>query len=287
MNPPWLVSEFLKRSTLEPPLPDPLSALDSVDGQPYQDLYGSKEARHPLAGPCFICEGRYLVDEALKAARSGSLRVLSVLATPAAARSFEDRLPEGANLLVAEDEQLERLLGFAFHRGVLCCVQRPPDPDEAVILEARRLLVLPHLDNVDNLGQLLRTAAALGMDAILMGRGPGPFDRRTVRVSMGAAWRIPVLQADSPQTWLARWRTHAPGEVVGAALLPTALDAMEWRPHRRTALVLGPEDKGLDADWLAQCDRQVMIPMARAMDSLNVAAAGAILMHRMAAAQPE
>lgn len=262
-------------------MPDPFPAFDSVEFQPYLDLYGSREAHHPMVGPCFICEGRYLVDEALKAARAGSLRVLSVLATPAAARTFEDQLPEGVALLVAEPDRLERLLGFAFHRGVLCCVQRPPDPGADVILEARRLVVLPRLDNVDNLGQILRTAAALGMDAVLTGRGPGPFDRRTVRVSMGAAWRVPVLQAEEPGDWIARWRDHAPGEVVGAALVSSAIDAADWHPHPRTALVLGPEDKGLDADWLACCDRHVVIPMARAMDSLNVAAAGAILMHRM------
>lgn len=266
---------------------DPFPASDAPEWQPYRDLHGKREARHPLAGPCFICEGRYLVDEALKAAQTGCLRVLSVLATPSAARTFEGRLPEGVALLVAENAALEQLLGFAFHRGVLCCVQRPSDPDEHVILDARRLVVLPHLDNVDNLGQLLRTAAALGMDAVLAGRGPGPFDRRTVRVSMGAAWRIPVLQTEAPETWLDRWRARDPGEVVGAALVPTAIHARDWQPHPRTALVLGPEDKGLDADWLARCDRHVVIPMARAMDSLNVAAAGAILMHRMAPGQPE
>lgn len=268
-------------------MPDPFSALDPVECQPYMGLYGSKDAHHLVAGPCFICEGRYLVDEALKAARTGSLRVLSVLATLTAARTFEGRLPEGVALLVADEAALENLLGFAFHRGVLCCVQRPPDPNAAVILEARRLVVLPRLDNVDNLGQILRTAAAMGMDAVLTGRGPGPFDRRTVRVSMGAAWRIPVLQAEEPGDWIACWREHAPGEVVGAALVPSAMDAADWRPHPRTALVLGPEDKGLDADWLARCDRHVVIPMARAMDSLNVAAAGAILMHRMAAGHRE
>lgn len=268
-------------------MPDPFPAFDPVECQPYLDLYGSKVAHHPVAGPCFICEGRYLVDEAFKAARAGSLRVLSVLATPTAARTFEDHLPGGVILLVTEEAALEGLLGFAFHRGVLCCVQRPPDPEEAVMMAARRLVVLPRLDNVDNLGQILRTAAALGMDAVLTGRGPGPFDRRTVRVSMGAAWRIPVLQTSEPEIWLDRWRAHAPGEVAGAALVPAALDAADWRPHPRTALVLGPEDKGLDGDWLARCDRHVVIPMARAMDSLNVAAAGAILMHRMVAGHRE
>jgi tRNA G18 (ribose-2'-O)-methylase SpoU len=179
---------------------------------------------------------------------------------------------------------LEDLLGFQFHRGVLCCVQRPPILAEARILQARRLIVLPRLDNVDNLGQLLRTAAALGMDAVAVGQGPSPFERRSIRVSMGAAWRIPVLSSEDLPTLVARWKAYDPAtasEVVGAALVEGAQVASHWQPTPRTALVLGPEDKGLDPSWLGRCDQHVVIPMARGMDSLNVAAAGAILMFRM------
>lgn len=255
---------------------------------PYLNLYGAKESRHPTAGPCFICEGRYLVAEALKAGRAGSLRVLSVLASPRQTQGDWSPLPAGTRLLVAEEGFLEELLGFQFHRGVLCCVQRPPAPAEACILEARRLLVLPRLDNVDNLGQLLRSAVALGMDAVLVGQGASPYERRTIRVSMGAAWRIPILSPEELPTLVARWKAHDPGtpaEVVGAALVEDARSAGLWQPAPRTALVLGPEDRGLDPDWLARCDQHVVIPMAKGMDSLNVAAAGAILMFQMTAAQ--
>jgi tRNA G18 (ribose-2'-O)-methylase SpoU len=273
--------------------PSQKSPLDSPDPdwRPYLHLFGSREAVHPEIGPCFICEGRYLVEEALKAAHSGDLRVLSVLTTPRFAPQFHGSLPDGTRFLVAEEASVNGLLGFQFHRGVLCCVQRPPEPSEECILSAKRLLVLPRLDNVDNLGQLLRTAAALGVEAVLTGKGPGPFDRRTVRVSMGAAWRIPVLQTDELFSWIQRWRAFEPSEVVGAALTNSAKGIQQWTPAPRTALVLGPEDKGLDGDWLALCDRLVVIPMARHMDSLNVAAAGAILMHWMmgpgATTQPE
>lgn len=251
--------------------------------QPYTDLYGTREAFHSTAGPCFICEGRYLVTEALRAARVGTLRILSVVTTPNLAPTFQGELPEGTRLLVADEPFLESLLGFPFHRGTLCCVQRPSAPSPEMLLDAARVVVLPRLDNVDNLGQILRTAAALGIDAVAMDRGPGPFDRRTVRVSMGAAWRVPVLQTRDLGSWLRQWKARHPCEVVGAALTETALDIGTWNPHPRTALVLGPEDQGLDADWLERCDRLVAIAMARGMDSLNVAAAGAIFMHRMVA----
>ncbi|HNX31193.1 MAG TPA: RNA methyltransferase [Holophaga sp.] len=267
-------------TSLPLPAPDPLDP----DFQPYAGLYGSREAEHPSAGPCFICEGRYLVREALRDGRSGALTVLSVLTGPRLAGEWLPLLPPGTRLLVAEDAFLERLLGFQFHRGILCCVQRPPAPEEARILRARRLVVLPRLDNVDNLGQLLRTAAALGLEAVAVGQGPSPYERRTVRVSMGAAWRIPVLVPGDLPGLVARWRDFEPAipsEVVGAALVEGALPAAQWAPAPRTALVLGPEDRGLDPGWLDRCDRHVVIPMAKDMDSLNVAAAGAILMFRL------
>ena len=259
---------------------------DDLDLAPYRSLYGSREALHPERGACFICEGRFLVVEALAAGRAGQLEVLSVLATPGAARDLAPLLPEGTRLLEAPEAFLQDWLGFPFHRGVLCCVKAPPPPDEAVILEARRLLVLPRLDNVDNLGQLLRTAAALGVDAVLAGKGPSLFDRRTVRVSMGAVWRIPVLRLEDPAPLLRRWRQGegqgaGRSEIIGAALVEGALDARDWHPAERSALVLGPEPHGLEDDWLAICDRHVVIPMVNSMDSLNVGAAGAILAARL------
>ncbi|MDP2876930.1 MAG: RNA methyltransferase [Holophaga sp.] len=253
--------------------------LDDSEVLPYRQLHGAKGSLHPEAGPCFVCEGRFLVESALESGRKGDLRVLSVLASPAVAASLGS-LPEGTKLLALEEETLHELVGFPFHRGILCAVATPPEPPEAQFLAANRLVVLPHVDNVDNLGSILRNAAALGIDAVLVGRGPGVFERRTVRVSMGAAWSMPVWQREDPAPLLEAWRTNG-GEVIGAALVPGALDARAWQPAARTALVLGPEGHGLNAAWLAHCDRHVAIPMARSMDSLNVAAAGAILMFQM------
>jgi tRNA G18 (ribose-2'-O)-methylase SpoU len=142
--------------------------------------------------------------------------------------------------------------------------------------------VLPRLYDSENLGLLLRSAAALGLDGVLAGPGPGLWTRRTVRVSMGAVWRIPVWRSDDPWGLLAEWKAGEPGsEVIAAALTPGAVTARAWRPAPRCALVMGPEDTGLEEAQLALCDRAVVIPMASGMDSLNVAAAGAILMYRM------
>lgn len=251
----------------------------SPDLEPYLRLHGAKGSLHPEHGPCFVCEGRFLVEEALKAHGEGRLRVISVLGTPKALAQLA--LPEEIRRLEADEAELAEVLGFAFHRGLLCAVATPLEPPESALIAARRLVVLPQVDNVDNLGSVLRSAAALGLDGVLAGRGPGVFERRTVRVSMGAAWKLPVWQRPDPAPLLEAWRRQG-GEVVGAALVPGALPLRDWKPAARTALLLGPESTGLDAEWLARCDRHLVIPMARGMDSLNLGAAGAIFMNRLA-----
>ena len=249
---------------------------------PYRDLRFASTREHPEHGTCFIAEGRILVEDLLEAGRAGRMKVISVAATTSAAAALQDRLPVGTELLTAEPAALSDLAGFPFHRGLMACAQVPPPPPAATLRGARRLLVLPRLYDSENLGLLLRSAAALGLDGVLAGPGPGQWTRRTVRVSMGAVWRIPVWRSEQPWELLADWKAVAPAsEIIAAALVPGAEDAHIWRPAPRCALVLGPEDTGLDADALTRCDRAVAIPMASGMDSLNVAAAGAILMFRM------
>ncbi|GLH68704.1 rRNA methyltransferase [Geothrix rubra] len=249
---------------------------------PYRDLRFAGTREHPEHGPCFIAEGRILVEDLLASAARGGPRIVSVAATTAAAKALAGRLPEGTELLTAEPAALSDLAGFPFHRGLMACAVVPPSPPREALRAARRLLVLPRLYDSENLGLLLRSAAALGLDGVLAGPGPGLWSRRTVRVSMGAVWRVPVWREEDPWPALSGWRAAGPdSEIVAAALVPGAEDARAWTPASRCALVMGSEDTGLDPAQLAHCDRAVAIPMASGMDSLNVAAAGAILMFRM------
>ena len=249
---------------------------------PYRDLRFAGEREHPDHGTCFIAEGRILVEDLLGAARVGRVKVISVAATTSAAAEIRALLPVGAQLLTAEPSALSELAGFPFHRGLMACAQVPSPPSVSTLREARRLLVLPRLYDSENLGLLLRSAAALGLNGVLAGPGPGLWTRRTVRVSMGAVWRIPVWRTEDPWRLLAEWKAAESGsDVIAAALTKGAEDARDWRPASRCALVMGPEDTGLDESQLARCDRAVAIPMASGMNSLNVAAAGAILMFRM------
>ncbi|HJU84117.1 MAG TPA: RNA methyltransferase [Holophagaceae bacterium] len=255
--------------------------ISDPDWDPYRSLRAAESRAHPEHGPCFIVEGRILVEDLLAEGRAGRLRVVSVASAPKDAERIVELLPEDAKLLVAEERDIAELAGFAFHRGLMACAVVPPEATTDQFLAARRLLVLPRIHDAENLGLLIRSAAALGVEGVLAGPGPDPWSRRTTRVSMGAVWRLPVWRREDPWALLEHWRLVPGSEVVAAALVPGAEDARAWTPGPRCALVLGPEGPGLGLEELDRCDRAIQIPMAHAVDSLNVAAAGAILMFRM------
>lgn len=243
----------------------------------FMDLRFAGARSHPRHGPCFVAEGRILVEDLLAWGRAGKAQVVAVLAETGQAEAVRPLLPPGTELLSAGKAELEALAGFPFHRGLLAAATVPAAPGPERLGACRRLLVLPAVADVQNLGQLLRSAAALGLDGALLGPGPDPFSRRCVRVSMGAAWKLPLWRRDDVWAALEAW----PGEVTAAALNGSPL--REWHPGPRSALVLGGEGPGLAPGELARCAGAVRIPMAEGVDSLNVAAAGAILMHWMTA----
>jgi tRNA G18 (ribose-2'-O)-methylase SpoU len=257
-----------------------ISAVESADPRldPYRELRARSARRETF--PLAICEGVYLVESALEEALAGRLRIRSILVAETRQQSWVERVPAGTDLLVLADAELHSLLGFTFHRGVLACVEPPAERSRSEFNACRRLLVLPRIDQEENLGLLLRSAAALGMDGVLLGGGVSLWARRTLRTSMGGAFRIPVWQREDPAPLLEEWQA-AGGETVAAALGTGCEDARRWKPAARTALLLGSEDRGLEPAWLARAQKRLAIPMARGMDSLNVAAAGAILMERL------
>jgi tRNA G18 (ribose-2'-O)-methylase SpoU len=263
---------------------DAYTTYTPEDLAPYSALKEKALRQSDSDIPHFICEGRYLVEEAIAAAEHGQLQFVSLLCNAKQLDEWKRKIPKTARLLTLETDELNTLVGFNFHRGVLCCCAVPEAPCEAQILNAKRLLVLPQIDNVDNLGQLVRTAAGLGIDAILLGEGPNPFSRRCVRVSMGAVWKIPMLKCRNIEEILTAWCQCCPGiesEIIGTAPMPEAVSAWEWTPAPRTALVLGPESACMDF-WQNELMKHVRIPLAGNIDSLNVSAAGAILMGMVA-----
>ncbi len=186
----------------------------------------------------------------------------------------------GVPVFTADVEVLKALTGFPLTRGTLCAMRRPEEPSPAAICaRARRVAVMENIQNPTNLGALFRSAAALGADAVLLTEDcTDPLYRRCVRVSMGTVFQVPWAHLPSwPEPGLSTLRALG---FKTAALAPrddsVPLDDPALRAEARLALVLGTEGDGLAADTIAQCDYTVRIPMTHGVDSLNVAAAGAV-----------
>ena len=183
-----------------------------------------------------------------------------------------------------ERELLARLTGYALTRGVLCAMRRPALPAvEALCAGARRLAVLDGIVDSTNIGAIFRSAAALGIDAVLVTPSCcDPLCRRAVRVSMGTIFQVPWTHigssaADWPQPGLARLR--ALGFCTAAMALRSdalAVDDPRLAAADRLAIVLGTEGTGLPQATIDACDAAVCIPMSHHVDSLNVAAASAV-----------
>ena len=181
-------------------------------------------------------------------------------------------------------EVLTQLTGFKLTRGVLCAMYRPRQPGvEEICGRARRIAVLENIMNPTNLGAVFRSAAALGIDGVLLTPAcTDPLYRRSVRVSMGTVIQIPWAYIGEE---LAQWphpgmeRLHALGFKTAAMALrddSVSIDDPRLMAEEKLAIVLGTEGDGLAADTIANCDYTVRIPMSHGVDSLNVAAASAV-----------
>lgn len=173
-------------------------------------------------------------------------------------------------------ELLASLTGYTLTRGVLCAMRRPQLPTwQALCEKSRRLVVINAVCDTTNIGAIFRSAAALGMDgALLTTDSCDPFNRRAVRVSMGTVFKLPWAWLDAPLHSL-----HDFGfKTVAMALRhdSIALDDPRLKAEPRLAVVMGTEGDGLPAEAIDGADYVVKIPMARGVDSLNVAAASAV-----------
>ncbi len=259
-----------------------LTSLEGPALAPYVQLTNAqlRSRLEPERG-LLIAESPKVIQSALKA----GLEPISFLMEPRkleTARALYE--PYDVSVYTGERALLAELTGYELTRGVLCALRRPARPTaEAALTGARRVAVLEGLVDAVNLGAVFRSAAALGLDALLLSPDCcDPFCRRAVRVSMGTCFQLPwTYLADDPTDWpekgLARL-TALGFQTVALALREDALDIRDPRFARaeRLALLLGNEGMGLRGGTIAACDWAVKIPMARGVDSLNVAAAAAV-----------
>ena len=184
---------------------------------------------------------------------------------------------------VASNAVLSEISGFKLARGMLCAMHRPALPGiDEICKNARRIAVLENVVNPTNIGAIFRSAAALGMDAVLLTPGcSNPLYRRAIRVSMGTVFQIPWTFFDEKTEWKTegiRLLKAMGFKTAAMALMEDSFDIDD--PHlmaeEKLAVVLGTEGDGLASETIADCDYTVCIPMAHGVDSLNVAAASAV-----------
>ena len=239
--------------------------------------------RQEPAKGMFIAESPKVIDRALDA---GCRPVSMLLDRRHIEGQAKDVIARCGDIPVftSDEAVLTQLTGFHLTRGVLCAMLRPPMlRAEEICRNATRIAVLENIMNPTNLGAIFRSAAALGMDAVLLTPAcSDPLYRRSVRVSMGTVFQVPWTYLGSdindwPEPGLDR--LGAMGFKTAAMALcdeSVSIDDAALMAEKKLALVLGTEGDGLSEHTIAKCDYTVKIPMSHGVDSLNVAAAGAV-----------
>lgn len=234
--------------------------------------------RHEPEKGLFIAESPKVIERALDA---GCVPVSCLV---------EDRQIEGeaASVLArlvqvpvhtAPFSVLTQLTGFKLTRGMLCAMKRPAAPKpEKLCCGSCRLAILEHVVNPTNVGAIIRSAAALGMDGVLLTPDcSDPLYRRAIRVSMGTVFQIPWAFFSEDVDWMEFLKTMGFRTVAMALRRDTvAIDDPKLLSEERLAIILGTEGEGLEEETIDRCDYTVKIPMAAGVDSLNVAAASAV-----------
>ena len=259
------------------PSPILIESLDDPRVEAYRNL---KMKNLQRGGEFFIAEGKKVVERMLQS----NFRAASVFISQKRLEEWTAKVPPGVPLYVASQDVMNGLVGFDFHVGVVGCgVRQSRIPLEQVLpTDKKRLTVVacPHCDNPENLGAIIRIGAAFGIDALLLGKSCcDPFSRRVIRVSMGAAFTLPIVESADLFSDLQRLKTEWQFELSAAVLDDHAIHLDQATRTPRFGILLGNEDTGLDESWINLCDQKLTIPMCLGTDSLNVAVTAGIILH--------
>lgn len=220
----------------------------------------------------FIGEGEKVIRRALGAGH----RVVGVLMEPKWLAALEPILPAQVPVYLAPPGVLQQITGYRVHRGALAAFRRPPAPEVLDVLAgAQTAVLLEDLVDHANVGSIFRSAAGLGVDAVLVtARCADPWYRRSVKTSMGAVFAVPWSTVPDALTGVALARQAGMGTI---ALDPGASDSLrDWRRLAPTVLLVGSEGPGLSQAARASADHVLSIPMRNGVDSLNVAMAATL-----------
>ncbi len=277
-----------------PASPSLISDPDDPRLEPYLRMR-DRNLRAEDGGARFLAEGRMVVERAV----ATGIALESVLVVASKADAVRELVPATTAVLACAKDVMEQAAGFALHQGIVAVGRVPAAPTLREVVQGARaanrpgtLVVCPEVTNVDNVGLLIRVAAGLGADAMVLGpRCADPWYRRAVRTSMGTVFSLPVVRYPAGPTedgfhadlaWLAQGAGY---DLVATVIDPDAppLDRFARRDTAETgtAVLLGSEGYGLDAGAVSRCTRRVRIPMHHGVDSLNVAVAAGIVLYEV------
>ena len=258
-----------------------ISSLDLPELAPYRTLKRSGE--HAALG-IFVVEGDKVLDRLLES----DFTLVSVLLIEERLAEYEPRLrarPDPVTVFVCTKPVLAELAGFEIYQGVLAIAKTPPPLTLKKTLAAgprpRLLVAMDGLSNAENVGALMRNCVAFGVSALISGETCcSPFLRRTVRNSMGALFKLPVLESANLVQTLGELRAH--GVRCLAAHPHTEKKVLSQADFTGDCcVVFGSEGHGISEKVLAACDEAVAIPMANEVDSLNVSMAAAVFLYEV------
>lgn len=232
----------------------------------------------------FVAESPLVIGRALDAGCEPVSFLMERQHTQGKGREILARCCQDIPVYTADESVLTQLTGFHLTRGMLCAMRRPKLPSvEDVCRDARRLVVLENVMNPTNIGAIFRSAAALGMDAVLLTTaGSDPLYRRASRVSMGNVFLIPWTYLPESGDWTQLLRDLGFRTVAMALRNDSVrLDDPRLAAEEKLAIVMGTEGDGLASSTIASCDYTVRIPMYHGVDSLNVAAASAVAFYEL------
>jgi len=232
----------------------------------------------------FVAEGRLVVARLVEANNG----VASVLVNDASYRALApalSRLPDDVPVYVCETAGFSEITGFNLHRGCLALAERPLDKDcGEIVRRASLLLVLEEVTDADNVGSAFRNAAAFGASVLLTGGCCDPLYRKAIRTSMGTVLRTPYARVHDWPRYLTALKDEGFTTVALTPREPAVDLSTVAQPQGRIALIVGSEGPGLSGAVEAMADMRVRIRMRTDVDSLNLATATGIALHRLAAA---
>ena len=256
----------------------PVITISNIDDPRIEAYRNLNSVNRTSPSETFVVEGRWLVERLIQS----KLPTESILLQQQHADEFLRLTKDSIPIYTLGDDDVNRIVGFKFHRGVLAIGRRPKNKllEEMNFENPATLVVCPEIADPTNLGGIIRSCSAFGTDGLILGhRGTDPYSRRVVRVSMGSAFSLAIRVSEDLNDDLFRLREEFGFERIATVLDDKAERLQTARRSHRTALLIGSEGDGLSKEIVSLCERKVTLPMKSGTDSLNVASAASVFLY--------